>query len=66
MLGLNYCVSTNFDWQNQVLEIHEMREWIRENIGDAYDRWVTETTGKKIRVRFKYEKDALLFALRWA
>lgn len=66
MLNLPFRVKTNHDWYVQNQEIIDMRKWLKENIGEPYKFWATDSVDLKLCVKFKNEKDAILFALRWS
>jgi len=48
-------------------ELHEMLEWMHNNIDncEAHARWCTSIMFGKFHVRFRYERDFIMFTLRW-
>ena len=51
-------------------KLKEIKDWCYQNFGDEGDRWVVETKTKLLDelhiFKIKYDKDGLLFAMRWA
>lgn len=59
--------NSNKYWTNEYLQRYtNIVEWIFKNIDGSYKhaRWLI--TNEFIKVKFRYERDILLFTLRWS
>lgn len=63
-----YRITTSYDWDHNSsgMIYQQMRYWLYDNVGPAYQYWHSELYDEKLTINFVREKDALLFALRWA
>lgn len=62
-----YRIITSHDWDNHLSGVtyKQMRCWLYDNVGPAYECWHPELYEEKIAINFLHEKDAFWFALRW-
>lgn len=70
MNTLPYKVVTKFIWWHQWHHgngIDEMRQWLENNIGAPYKDWVSdvESESEFMVIKFRTERDAILFALKY-
>jgi hypothetical protein len=52
---------TMYYWHDQ--KVTQAKRWCRQNLSD---RWITDSDYYSTTFKFHNEKDALMFALRWA
>lgn len=64
---LPYKVETKLIWWHHGSNgIDEMRQWLRNNIGEPYKDWVSDVGPESdfMVIKFRTERDAILFALK--
>ena len=58
-----YCIT--IQKTNEIYQIYNIENWVIKNVGGYPERWNELIKGDTVDFYFKYESDAVLFALRW-
>ena len=70
MSKVDYCIVPVVYTRHSVQHHEEMRQWLVDNIDpecyDAEDWRAVDNNWRQRRIWFAHERDAVLFALRWA